>query len=141
MKITTKTISLGYSAREDRMKLLINKNEKECIEFWITRRFYFSLLFELETFLEKLNIDPVRKTQAKKKKIEESSAVLLKKTSNTISILLENIHISFIKERKEFIFIFKSDLIETESVFAIPQFLHFYSILKSSFPKGEWGII
>lgn len=156
LKVRTKTLSLLYYQREDRMKLIINKDEEERIEFWITRRFYFSLLFELEIFLEQLQIAPVKpirnKQNTHKREVEKISPstqkskkeklhIPLKKKENDVSTLLENVNIHFVKESENFIFLFQSNTVEAESIFKREQFLNFYSVLKSSFPKGEWGII
>ena len=158
LSITTKKLSLLYNIKEDRMKLIINKNEKDQIEFWITRRFYFSLLFELETFLERLNIsieNPLqKKKQIEKKKLKKEehkvqtsqnknkiSEPVSKIHPDTTSTLMENISIHFVKKSKSFIFLFQAESIEAKSIFSKEQFLDFYHILKNTFPKGEWGII
>ena len=73
MKVQTKTLSLLYDPQEDRMKLIINKDDVDRIEFWVTRRFYFSLLFELETFLEKLQITVPKPEQPKKQKTNKEN--------------------------------------------------------------------
>ncbi len=137
------SLSLSYSPKEDRMLLTINKNQKERIDFWITRRFYFSLLFELETFLEKLGIVPGEATQKKKEKTSDD------KTSNDVlpaeqyitSSLLQDLDINFIRSSNSFLFRFRSKEIEAESHFHIEEFMHFYSMLKKGFPKSEWGFI
>lgn len=142
MKIKAKTLSLLYNAREDRMKLIINKEEKERIEFWITRRFYFSLLFELETFLERLNITFTPMVQNKKRETPQKTSQDTLAVKQNISIsMLEDININFIKKSENFIFTFKSKETEAQTVFEKEEFLNFYTLLKGSFPKGEWGII
>ena len=142
LRIKTKTLSLFYDPREDRMKLIINKNEEERMEFWITRRFYFSLLFELETFLEKLNFPSVPTVQNKKKEtLQKTSGNALEIKQNISISMLEDININFIKESENFVFTFKSKDLEAQTVFEKEEFLNFYTLLKGSFPKGEWGII
>ncbi len=161
IKVKTKTLSLLYHPIEDRMKLIINKEEDDRIEFWVTRRFYFSLLFELDTMLEGLQITPPpfrkknehEKLPKKDKKSKNATAVKKKsgepKTADTAKpkelkregALLENINIRFSQKSKEFVFLFKSDKVEAESVLKQEQFLDFYNILKSTFPKGEWGMM
>lgn len=141
MKVQTKTLSLMYDPQEDRMKLIINKDDVDRIEFWITRRFYFSLLFELETFLEQLQITVPKPAQPKKQKINKKKSSSFDIKSIESAYLLKNINIRFIKEKKAFTFLFQSDKIEAESYFVLDQFLNFYNVLKGSFPKGEWGIM
>ena len=141
MKVQTKTLSLLYDGKEDRMKLIINMDDVDQIEFWITRRFYFSLLFELETFLEKLQIPIPKPVQSEKQNKSVQKNRPLEESPKEPAYLLKNINISYIKERKAFTFLFQSDKIEAESFFALDQFLNFYTVLKGSFPKGEWGII
>ena len=141
MKVQTKTLSLMYDPQEDRMKLIINKDDVDRIEFWITRRFYFSLLFELETFLEKLQISIPKPAQPKKQNKSAQKNRPREESFEEPAYLLKNINIRYIKERKAFTFVFQSDKIEAESFFALDQFLNFYTLLKGSFPKGEWGII
>ncbi len=142
LRIKTKTLSLFYDPREDRMKLIINKDEEERMEFWITRRFYFSLLFELETFLEKLNFPSVPTVQNKKKETPQKASGNVLEIKQNISIsMLEDININFIKESENFVFTFKSKELEAQTVFEKEEFLNFYMLLKGSFPKGEWGII
>ena len=51
LKIQIKTLSLRYDAHEDRMQLTLNKDHQDTVEFWVTRRFYLSVLFELEETL------------------------------------------------------------------------------------------
>jgi len=158
IKVKTKTLSLLYHPGEDRMKLIVNKNEKDQIDFWITRRFYFSLLFELDTMLEELQIVPPPfrkknsctplagkneksspvKNQNEKEEIEKT---LENKVIKRKAILLENIDIKFSKKKKEFILLFHSGQTNAESVLKQDDFLRFYHILKGTFPKGEWGII
>ncbi len=139
--IYVSTILLKYHPKEDRMLLLINRSEKESINFWVTRRFYFSLLFKLETFLEELDISYEPSIQNKQKSVKKQTKRSHKKDPKTVNSLLKNINIRFKKERKKFIFVFQSDTIEAQSVFEIEQFLNFYKILKNSFPKKEWGIM
>lgn len=156
IKVKTKTISLLYSAREDRMKLIINKDEADRIECWITRRFYFSLLFELETFLEQLHIfpEPPMQSEQKKNKKQANNNIstnqknnfkekeyLLEEKSNIKNTLLQNINIRFIKEKKSFVFVFQSTGVEAQSILGIQGFLNLYNTFKNTFPKREWGII
>jgi len=158
LKVQIRTLSLLYDPREDRMKLVINKDKEEEIDFWITRRFYFSLLFELETMLEALHITPFplngdaqnsrppsKKTQTDPLKSEQNKKMhridMPPAKSRQESSLLENINIRFSPKRKEFFFLFQSNEIEAQSILAQEQFLHFYNILKKTFPKGEWGLM
>ena len=141
-RIQIKTFSLVYDPREDRMKLLLNKNGDAPVQFWITRRFYFSLLFELETYMEQLHIpyaDVGKHTQKKKKAVHET---ISKHNAIVLGGLLENVHIRPIKEeRKKFKFLFQSKRVEAESLLDIEMFLKFYAMLKKSFPKREWGML
>jgi hypothetical protein len=160
--IKTKRLSLLYSPVEDRMKLFINKGEKDQIDFWITRRFYFSLLFELDTMLENLEITPLpvmakkeekhkAKEHGKSKKeiipdaLSANKSLKEEKLSKTGSkieeMLLENVNIRFSKKKKVFIFLFQSGKTEAKSVLSQEQFLNFHDILKRTFPKREWGMM
>ena len=157
IKIKTKTLSLLYHPVEDRMKLVINKDQKDQIDFWITRRFYFSLLFELDTMLEGLQVTlpPFKKKNRAKESLKKDEKYHIKKQNSKSEMetlpkqkkvkregmLLKNINIRFSKKRKEFIFLFQSDKAEAESILQQAQFLDFYHILKSTFPKGEWGMM
>ena len=144
-KIRINTFSLRYDPKEDRMKLLLNKNGDTPIRFLITRRFYLSLLFELETYMEQLDIPykELENNKQEKKKQEEKKVdrKISKQYSNISSTLLENLNIQFLKERNKFKFLFQSDTIEAESILGVEQFIQFYTVLKQSFPKGEWGMI
>lgn len=141
MRIRANTLSLNYNAREDRVKLIINKDEKNPIEFWITRRFYLSILFELETFFEQHNISYIKPTnKTLNYKMEESKKIFSSELKN-ISYLLESINVKFNQETENFIFIFQSKNIVAESILRIEQCLDFYLMFKNTFPKSEWGII
>ena len=78
------------------MILLLNKNEGAPVQFWITRRFYFSLLFELETFPERLDISP----SVIERKYQSKNSVMEKSLSGDGS-LLENVNIHYIKEKDQ----------------------------------------
>jgi hypothetical protein len=155
MKVKTKTLSLHYEQEEDRMKLIINKDDIERIDFWITRRFYFSILFKLETFLEQIDVPRVKiaRNSAKKgssspektsssdsqKKAEALERPTSMKSAIPIEYLLKNMNIRYTKTSNSFVFYFISDHIEAETIFNMDQFQSFYPMLKNRFPKREWG--
>jgi len=164
IKINTKTLSLQYDIVEDRMKLIINKDDVDTISFWITRRFYFSLLFELEVFMDKLSIPydslstkgityekkqkPIRDmdkqnipSTASQNSVSKHSDKTVVYTSPTISetTLLQNVNIKYIKQNNTFLLYFRTSSIEAQSTFNVKTLQDFYMMLKTTFPKIEWG--
>ena len=146
----TRTLSLMYHPHEDRMLLVINKNEADTSEFWITRRFYLSLLFELETYLEKLHIDypktvhqsadcSAKVSKNKKDEKEEGYAIPPKVLASIPQ--LNNVNVSYLKEKQHFTVLLQSSKNESKAIMNQTDFLHFYTILKRSFPRYEWGMI
>ena len=161
-KIAARTISLMYHPKEDRMLLVINKAEPDVSEFWITRRFYLSLLFELETFLEKLDIIPPSNVSNHSVQSSSSTTDTAHHSANTqktteahtqqehytlpnhilTSIpLLDNVSITFLRETTHFKLLLRSQSHNHEIILNQSDFLHFYTILKRSYPRHEWGMI
>lgn len=142
-KIQTETLSLRYHPQEDRMKLVINKNGVNSIAFWITRRLYLSILFELDTYLE--NIGMEEKIPSKHKKVKEQEPIkekeLVSSNSEPKSHLLNNIKLNIGEKRKRFFISFYSESLECETIMTTDTFLNFYAMVKSTFPKNEWGLI
>ena len=162
--LTITTISLVYNPIEDRMKLILNKDMNDEISLWITRRFYFSLLFELEALMDRLNISyqkvsnpnityetKKRKQTSKedKEKIQNSKKEQNNPPStkelayNRVDIdkiyLLENVNIKYVRDKKNFILGFSTSYTNAQSIFTTKTLLDFYTMLKRSFPKIEWG--
>ncbi len=154
LKVQAKTLSLLYNAKEDRMILLVNKDDVDRTTYWITRRFYFSLLFEFDTYLDNLGIvdkTPVSYALSSSKKVSVSKNT---DTKNTISnkknqtkdllephALLENVNFGLTRDKQRFRLLFKAEKALSETVMTQNDFLGFYDLMKKSFPKGEWGII
>jgi len=140
--IVVSTLSLTYNPIEDRMLLVLNKDGKERIDFLITRRFYLTLLFELETFLENrdmpLSLDP-QNTQPNTSNNHSTEDVHPKQ--RITSSLLETVDINFINASNSFLLTFKSKQIEAQSHFEKQKFIYFYTMLKNKFPKNEWGMM
>jgi hypothetical protein len=162
--ITAKTLSISYDIIEDRMKLTINKDDIDKVEFWITRRFYFSLLFELETLMDRLNISyqkvsnpnityETKKRKQTSKEDKEKIQNFKKEQNNPPSTkelaynrvdidkiyLLENVNIKYVRDKKNFILEFSTSYTNAQSIFTTKTLLDFYTMLKTSFPKIEWG--
>ncbi len=140
IKIQTKTLSLRYHPKEDRMKLIINKDEEDSIAFWITRRFYLSTLFKVDTYLESIDME-WKKTSLQKKESKNKEKELTSPNSAQESYLLNNIKLHIGEKRKRFFISFYSDHMECETIMTTDTFLDFYAMMKSTFPKNEWGII
>lgn len=154
-KVHVKTLSFLYHAKEDRMILLINKDDVSRMTYWITRRFYFSMLFELDTYLDKLGIEnktPVSQISIKKNKVSTSQNNDTKSTisnnSNDIvssfdepHCLLENVNLSSTLDKERFSLIFKAEDSLSESMMTQNDFINFYDLMKKSIPKNEWGIV
>ncbi len=143
-KIQTKILSLRYHPNEDRMKLIISTHNNGQIGFYITRRFYLSALFELDTYFESIGMDNntlIRKREKKqeKKLSNDKESSLLNSTRE--SHLLNNIKLKIGEKRKRFFISFHSNSFECETVMTTNSFLNFYAIMKSAFPKNEWGMI
>lgn len=154
LKVHARTLSLIYHAKEDRMILLVNKDNVDRMNYWITRRFYFSLLFEFDTYLDNLGIED--KTSSKKTTISPNQTDVSKNSHSKSSvpdkkdqsedfieqkILLESVNFGFDNEKKSFKLLFKTEATLTETIMNKNDFLSFFELLKKSFPKGEWGII
>jgi len=144
LKIQTKTLSLRYHPKEDRMKLVITTHDNDHIEFWITRRFYLSTLFELDTYLESIGMDNNTLTTKREKKQEQNlsndkESSLTNSTQE--SYLLHNIKLKIGEKRKRFFISFYSGSFECETIMTTDTFLDFYAMMKNTFPKNEWGII
>lgn len=142
-KIQTKTLSLRYYPQEDRMKFIINKNEENSIVFWITRRLYLSILFELDTYLESIDMDKKIPSKYRKGKKQESGKEkeLISSNAEPKSHLLSNIKLNIGEKRKRFFISFYSESLECETIMTTDTFLNFYAMMKSTFPKNEWGLI
>ena len=140
LKIQTKTLSLRYHPREDRMKLIINKGEEDSLSFWITRRFYLSTLFHIDTYLESIDMEWKKSSNSKKEKKTKNEELLSKNTSQKI-YLLDNLKLSTGEKRKRFFISFHSESFEWETLITTDTFLNFYAMMKNTFPKNEWGII
>lgn len=143
LKIQTKTLSLRYHPLEDRMKLIINKNEVDSIVFWITRRLYLSVLFELETYLESIEMN--KNLPSRHKKDKDHKSIKEKELSpSNIEVknhLLSNIKLHIGEKRKRFFLSFHSESFECETIMTTDTFLDLYAMMKSTFPKNEWGLI
>jgi len=159
VKVQTKTLSLLYHAKEDRMILLINKDDVDRMTYWITRRFYFSMLFELDTYLENVGIDnksaPVEGMMSKTKtSIEKDSGAKRNASIANVPVnnktdmidrfheghyLLETINLSSTADKQRFTLHFKTKTTLSETIMSKKDFINFYDLMKKSFPKGEWG--
>ena len=167
-KTIAKTLSLVYHPREDRMLLLLNKDTPHPTVFWITRRLYFSILFEFDGYLDSLGIkeeadrDRLQYANATNPPVpdedredpeslpkEAAPAMPDKVSSRQAKLdeavakapLLEHFSISLQKERKQFVLHFRSKGSEGVSQMGQKDFIGFYTLMKRSFPKGEWGIV
>jgi len=141
--IQTKTLALRYHPKEDRMKLVLNQNKENAIEYWITRRLYLSLLFDLDTYLESIGMDKEVPSTYKKDKEQKPTNDKVHSSSSTEAekYLLTNIKLNIGEKRKRFFIVFYSDSIECETFITKDAFLNFYAMMKNTFPKKEWGII
>lgn len=141
MRIETQTLSFNYSPVEDRMKLVIN-SDQEPVSFWITRRLYLSIIFELETFFQNLNIDCTYTAEKKMNETRKNNRTnKMIKDLNSSFYLLEHIKLRYLKEKKIVLLTFQADDFQIKTFFGMSKFLEIYFALKRSFPKQEWGII
>jgi hypothetical protein len=164
--VNAKTLSLFYDAKEDRMLLMANKDMEVPVAYWITRRLYFSILFELDGYLDKLALketlnkaDITVSTQKKTanstnstvgtERMEETESEKEKKIQQQKKIdasiakaqLLQNVNVSMTGDKHFFVLRFRSSKIECVSKMNRKDFIAYYNLMKSSFPKNEWGII
>jgi hypothetical protein len=122
------------------MKLIINKEDENRIEFWITRRLYLSTLFQLDTYLENMNIQPPKEKSEKKQKQPEKQEAEVSAPS-TACHLLNNITFKLGKKKLRVWISFFARELECETVLSVEDFLDFYIMMRNTFPKKEWGII
>jgi hypothetical protein len=139
-KVQTKNLSLRYHPKEDRMKLIINKESDDRIEFWITRRLCLSTLFRIDTYLESIDIQLKDKPLKKEQPLPEEKDIPLSYTDTTCH-LLNNITFKLGKKKLRVLVSFFSDEFECETLLSVEDFLDFYKIMRSTFPKKEWGMI
>jgi len=164
-KITAFTLSFFYNAREDRMLLLINKDTPYPYAFWITRRLYFSILFELDGYLDRLQLKeqpeaeeehtaktlPPAQKSAAGTQIAEKTAQPSEKSSPAYNrllneavgnaSLLKTVSISMTPDKKHFNLRFKSKEAVAASRMGLKDFHAFYRLIKKSMPVKEWGIM
>lgn len=134
------TLSLRYIPKEDRMKLIINLDNEQIV-FWITRHFYLSTLFDLETFCENHNITYIQNKDAKQEKNKKQEQVEFHKNCISHTHLLDQIKIRLVNENKGVVTIFKSGDFELRTVFGLDKFIELYGILKRNYPQKMWGIL
>ena len=155
-KVQVKTLSLLYHPKEDRMMLLINKDDIDAVSYWITRKFYFSMLFEFDNFLDTLDVrDRVPPPKQSVIKSEEQESAVSKmndgvKVSNEKErspdlqlpqTMLESVNINLMQDKSNMVFTFKKEDILAQTTMNQNDFIGFYDLMKRSFPKGEWGIM
>ncbi len=164
-KINILTLSLVYQPQEDRMLLLINKDTSDPYAFWITRRLYFSILFEFDGYLDRLQLKeqpeaeeehtaktlpPAQKsaagTQMAEKTAqpsEKSSPAYTRLLNEAIgnASLLKTVSISMTPDKKHFNLRFKSKEAVAASRMGLKDFHAFYRLMKKSMPVKEWGIM
>ena len=140
-KIQIKTFSLRYDAQEDRMQLILNKGSDHIVEFWITRRFYLSVLFDLETFLELHQLTSHNSEGMNPRIAKEYSKNTLPVKKKIDSSLLKSVNLKFVKEKEVLILILRSEIIEANTIFNKDQLIDFYTMLKKGLPKTQWGFI
>jgi len=163
-KITAQTFSLVYQPVEDRMLLLINKDTADLSAFWITRRLYFSIIFEFDGYLDRLKMKEAASMENEntinvlssgqnlpEAKKREKTVIPSDQTSPSMQTklnamvekapLLKSVSISMSVDKQHFNLQLKSEDIMVSSKMGRNDFYAFYRLMKKSMPLKEWGII
>ena len=139
--IQVKTLSFQYNPVQDRIKMIVNLEEAEGCSFWITRRFYISLLFQMETFLQRHGLEQTVKAEHESTTVSEDMAKRHRVVDKTDATLLQKVSFQYVAERKQCILRFGAVATEAVSVVNPENAYVLYRLLKEAYPKKEWGMV
>ena len=146
------TFSVWYDAREDRLRVAINKEVLPSrADLWITRRFFLTLVMRIESFLasridEKV-LEYSRDTVSQSGSIEKIPTQEMKRevaqegelSEEPQVELLENFNIQWGESADSVRIVLESRTCRVESTMRVVEFVALLNLLIRQVPVGEWG--
>jgi len=151
--IEANSFTAWYDAREDRLHLAANMSVPDArADFWITRRFFLSLVMEAEAFLEdkvgSVPVDEINKV-LEEKSLQDTTSNKQNSSNKTkeqdlplnrVNVsLLDTLNLSWLKESQVIKLTMSSELYVVESYLKPQEMMAFLQMLIKQAPIMEWG--
>lgn len=151
--IEANSFTAWYDVREDRLHLAVNMSVPNArADFWITRRFFLSLVMEVEAFLEDkagsvpveeiskiLEEKSVQDSKSDKQNIKNETKEQYLPSKRVDVFLLDTLNLSWLKESQVIKLTISSELYVVESYMKPQEMMAFLQMLIKQAPIMEWG--